>query len=121
MNEYINEAMKLYEENLIEMARVGWVPPTNSQSIEVYIRTNDSGKIPHFHVRKYDKNNNFDWETCIRFESAEYFLHGKYTDVLPKKKIKQALDTMLRTQTQKTQVEHIGKQQSSVGILIIQM
>lgn len=65
---------------LDEMARVGWVPAQDVGGIEVYIRTDDSGNVPHFHIRKYGKDNVYDWETCIKFKSCEYFLHGDYKD-----------------------------------------
>lgn len=83
--------------NLTEMARVGFVPVGTTKSVEVYVHTNDAGNIPHFHVRKYGDNNQFEWETCIKYDSAEYFLHGKYKDKLPSKKIAKDLDKMLRT------------------------
>ena len=41
--------------DLQEMARVGWVPLGTTKNIEVYVHTDDSGDIPHFHVRKYEK------------------------------------------------------------------
>lgn len=86
---------QLEDEYLLEMARIGWVPPTSQKSVEVYVMTDDGGKIPHFHVRKYGDNHSFDWETCIKFESAEYFKHGRYSDVLPKGYGKK-IDDMLR-------------------------
>ena len=82
--------------DLQEMARVGWVPLGTTKNIEVYVHTDDSGDIPHFHVRKYGKNNNFEWEVCIKFESAEYFEHGRYKGKLPKS-VTSELDSMLRT------------------------
>lgn len=93
--DYIKEAFKLQEECLIEMARVGWIPTSTTKTVEVYVRTDDSGKIPHFHIRKYSGNNDPEWETCIKYETAEYFLHGKYQDTLPNK-LKKQLDDMLR-------------------------
>ena len=86
---------KLKEEYLCEMARVGWIPSTSKNTIEVDVRTDDSGNIPHFYVRKYGRDNSPEWETCIKFESAEYFIHGKYTHKLPSKLCKD-LDNMLR-------------------------
>ena len=87
---------------LVEMARIGWVPVGDKNGIEVYVHTNDSGNTPHFHVRKYGKNNSFEWETCIKYESCEYFLHGRYTDKLPNRKIAKELDKMLRTVNSKS-------------------
>lgn len=85
----------LTEEYLVEMARIGWVPTTNVRGIEVYVRTDDGGKIPHFHIRKYGDNNTFDWETCVKYTSAEYFKHGNYKDNLPSGFGKK-LNTMLK-------------------------
>lgn len=84
------------KEPIMEMARIGWVPPENERGIEVYVHTDDPGKVPHFHVRKYGRNNNFEWETCIRYDSAEYFFHGRYKDRLPDRKTAKELDKMLR-------------------------
>ena len=95
IQEYVNEAMNLNEEYLVEMARIGWIPIGSTKGAEVYVRTDDSGKVPHFHIRKYGKNNKFEWETCVKFEEAEYFLHGKYKDRLSSH-LKHALNDMLK-------------------------
>ena len=45
----------------------------------------NEGKIPHFHI--FTKNHKF--ETCIKFEVAEYFHHGgKYNDEFNSKQMK---------------------------------
>ena len=80
---------------LNEMARVGWVPTNTTKTIEVYVRTDDEGKIPHFHVRKYGRNNDSEWDVPIKYESAEYFHHGYYTDIISTKVAKQ-LNAMLK-------------------------
>ena len=77
------------------MARIGWIPPKDEKGIELYVHTDDSGEIPHFHVRKYGKHNKFVWETCIKYTASEYFLHGKHKDKLPSG-IAKELDSMLR-------------------------
>ena len=94
--EFVIGRIRIIESDIDGMARVGWVPKGTTKTVEVYVRTNDPGNTPHFHVRKYGKNNNFEWETCIKYEEADYFLHGKYTDKLPDKKIAKDLDKMLR-------------------------
>ena len=97
--------MKLYIDELdmiLEMARIGWIPVGNKKGIEVYVHTNDGGNTPHFHVRKYGSNGNFDWECCIMYEKPEYFKHGRYTDELPDRKIAKELDKMLRTVDKKS-------------------
>ena len=93
--------MKIYNkmpntQDITGMARIGWIPPSLIRGIEVYVHTDDAGKIPHFHIRKYGQNNQFEWETCVKFEAAEYFLHGKYKDKLPDAKTAKLLDEMLR-------------------------
>ena len=83
---------------LYEEPRIGFVPVNSNKTIEVYIHPNDGGNVPHFHVRKYSASGKgFEWETCIRFDSADYFLHGKYKDKLPNRKVAKELDKMLRT------------------------
>ena len=82
--------------DLTEMARIGWVPVSRPKSVEVYIHTDDSGKIPHFHIRKYSKEGKFDRESCIRIDSPEYFFHGQYRDRISTALAKQ-LDKKLRT------------------------
>ena len=77
------------------MARIGFVPVNTKKTVEVYVHTDDEGRVPHFHVRKYGRNNQFDWEACVMYTSAEYFAHGHYTDRIPTKGCKQ-LDAMLR-------------------------
>ena len=40
---------KINEKSFLEMARIGFVPVGTTNSVEVYVHTNDSGKISHFH------------------------------------------------------------------------
>lgn len=71
------------------MARVGF-----SGDLEVYVNTNDAGKIPHFHLRdsvEWDK-----FHTCVRIDSAEYFLHEGKEDVLNSGQRKE-LDKFMRS------------------------
>ena len=77
------------KENIYGMARVGF-----SGDLEVYVNTNDGGKIPHFHLR-----NSVDWKkfhTCIQITSAEYFLHEGKEDVLNSSQRKD-LDEFMRS------------------------
>ena len=60
---------------LNEMARVGFI----DGQLEVYVWTDDAGYIPHVHVRDTNSKGK-DFETCIKLETNEYFLHGQYTD-----------------------------------------
>lgn len=61
-------------EILQEIARIGFMTP----KLEVYIQTDDLGKIPHFHIRNLQES----FETCIEIKSNNYFLHGDYTGKL---------------------------------------
>lgn len=81
------EMLQIYKDgtkkNYTEMARVG----ITEDNYEIYINTNDAGKIPHFHYRKEN-----DWKafhTCIQIEKAEYFHHGTKQDVLNSKQKKE--------------------------------
>ena len=85
------------EKAFMEMARIGFIPIGTTNTVEVYVHTNDAGKIPHFHIRKYGSNNQFEWETCVKYDSANYFVHGHYDDKIPDRKIIKELDKMLRT------------------------
>ena len=71
---YIEEAM-----NLIEMARVGYM-----NNLEIYVMTDDPGKIPHMHIRdKATRGNEF--HTCVRLDKPEYFHHKGKEGVLNSK------------------------------------
>lgn len=84
------------KEPLMEMARIGFIPVGTTKTVEVYVHTDDPGNVPHFHVRKYGSNNQFEWETCIRYDSPTYFSHGHYGGKIPDRKIIKQLDSMLR-------------------------
>ena len=62
-------------ESIFGMARVGY-----SGNLEVYVNTNDGGKIPHFHLR--DKTDWNKFHTCIKITCPEYFLHEGKEDIL---------------------------------------
>jgi len=68
--------------NLTEMARVGFT----DDDYEIYVNTNDSGKIPHFHYRDSTDWNSF--HTCIKMRSSEYFHHGNKQNILNNKQRK---------------------------------
>lgn len=74
---------------LDEMALVG----VTDSNIEIYIYTNDGGKIPHFHFRDLDKNR--DNEGAIKLTSAEYFKHGKYKAELNSKQRKDLVEFLM--------------------------
>ena len=62
---------------LLEMARVGDM----DSKLAIYIRSNDPGNIPHFHiVDQVTMGDKF--HTCIKIETAEYFHHTGKEDIL---------------------------------------
>lgn len=67
---------------LNEMSQIGCV-----DRFQIYVRTNDPGKIPHFHM--WDKaTHGQNFHTCIRIDKAEYFHHTGKEDVLSSKEKK---------------------------------
>lgn len=84
------ENLQLYDDNTMknytEMARVG----ITDDDYEVYVNTNDSGKIPHFHYRKAKNWNEF--HTCIQIQAPNYFHHGNKQDILNSKQKKELID-----------------------------
>ena len=77
----------MYETELLnEMARVGFF-----SDFEVWIRTDDSGNIPHFHV--WDKNSKGGlFHICVKIESPEYFHHNGKEDVFNSKQKKELIE-----------------------------
>lgn len=70
----------------LEMALVGHT----EDNLEILVRTNDPGKLPHFHI--IDKNKKFNNEGCIRIDIPEYFDHGGKTMHLNSKQRKDLID-----------------------------
>ena len=96
-----NILKELYEGELIngilEMARIGFIPLGDSKGVEVYVHTDDPGKIPHFHLRKKGSGRGgYEFDICVKFEKAEYFTHGKHKGKIDKKMAK-ALNDMLKS------------------------
>lgn len=95
LNTIIEESIKkvignIRSARLDEMARVGFI----NGALEVYVWTDDAGKIPHVHVR--DTNSNGDeFETCVKLQENDYFLHGHYTDTMNNKQRKE-FDAFMR-------------------------
>lgn len=77
-------------QNIEAMARIGFT----SDRYEVYVNTNDGGKIPHFHYR--DANDWSKFHTCIRIDRPEYFHHEGKSDVLNSKQ-KKALQKFMKS------------------------
>ena len=74
---------------LNEIARVGYI----NGELEVYVWTDDPGNIPHVHIRDTNsKGMNF--ETCVKLDTNEYFLHGKHKDKFNAKQKKEFAEFM---------------------------
>lgn len=72
---------------LLEMARVGDM----DSKLAIYIRSNDPGNIPHFHiVDQVTMGDKF--HTCIKIETAEYFHHTGKEDILNAKQKKSLME-----------------------------
>ena len=85
--------MKIYQsQDIYGMSRVGKIS-TDGDTYEIYVNTDDSGKIPHFHFRCINEWNKF--HSCICIESAEYFSHGSKDDKLNAKQRKELQKFML--------------------------
>ena len=95
---------KYIENNLLEMARLGYF-----DDYEIFVFTNDSGKIPHFHIR--DSNTmGQKFHTCIRIDKAEYFHHTGKEDILNKKERKELvnfLNSKYRNRDNETNWSHL--------------
>ena len=74
------------------MSRAGKIS-ADGDTFEIYVNTDDAGKIPHFHFRCINEWNKF--HSCIRVESAKYFLHGSKDDKLNSKQRKELQKFML--------------------------
>lgn len=93
-NEFVNSKTlnektptKEWDDMLLEMAQIGNI----NKTLVIYVRSNDPGNIPHFHiVDKTTLGNKF--HTCIKIETSEYFHHTGKEDVLNSKERKQLLD-----------------------------
>jgi len=77
--------MELFDnlQKLEEMARLGFIKDKQGKKneYEVYLYTNDPGKIAHFHMRDVETNGQ-KFNTYIEIEKAEYFHHEGKEDVL---------------------------------------
>lgn len=91
--------MKKYiHQNIYGMSRAGKIS-ADGDTFEIYVNTDDAGKIPHFHLRCINEWNKF--HSCIRVESAKYFLHGSKDDKLNSKQRKELQKFMLEPSTAK--------------------
>ena len=73
------------KEQLVEMARVG-----KYDIFDVYVHTDDRGKIPHFHIWD-EETRGQKFHTCVQLLEPKYFHHKGKTDVLNNKQIKELI------------------------------
>lgn len=87
IEEWGRDVQRQYEnELLLEMARAGFF-----SDFEVWIRTDDPGNIPHFHV--WDKNSKGGlFHTCVKIEKPEYFHHTGKEDIFNSKQKKELIE-----------------------------
>lgn len=62
-----------------EIARVGFIGEHNE--LEVFVRTDDTGSVPHFHVRDHETKGEI-FEACVELFANRYFHHEHLSDVL---------------------------------------
>ena len=87
------------KENIYGMARVGYI----NNNLEIYVNTDDGGNIPHFHIR--DSNEWDKFHTCIKIESAEYFLHDGKEDKL-NSRLRQKLQAFMQSEVKLKKYVH---------------
>ena len=88
-------------QNIEGMSRIGFI-----SDLEIYVNTDDSGKIPHFHVR-----DSKDWKrfhTCIRIDAPEYFHHGSKQSTLNASQRKE-LDEFMKSPCSKKLYNESGR------------
>ena len=96
-------------QEIFGMARAGTV--TNKGTVyEIYVNTNDEGKIPHFHFR--DMNAWEKFHTCIRIGVAEYFHHGDKQDILNSNQ-KKLLEEFMSAPTKKIRYDEHGNRMNN--------
>ncbi len=74
IKEVTNRVLKEQSLLLEYYARVGFL-----DKLEVCVFTDDGGNIPHIHVRDITTRGH-EFETCVRLDTNQYFLHGKHQD-----------------------------------------
>lgn len=93
------ENLKNYVDNyqIDEMARVGFLTKTTPCPYEIYVMTDDPGKIPHFHIRDYKKKgkSGSQFHTCIDLTQPRYFHHSGKQDNLTRKQLKELVEFLM--------------------------
>lgn len=80
-----------------EMARIGFLTKSTPCPYEIYVMTDDPGKIPHFHIRDYKKGgrSGTEFHTCIDLTQPKYFHHPGKQDNLNRKQLKELVDFLM--------------------------
>lgn len=87
----------ILEDYLAEMANVG-----TFNGMQIFVRTNDAGKIPHFHIwdansRGTDLKKGF--HTCVKICECDYFLHEGKMDTIDDIKARKLLVKFLQSKS----------------------
>lgn len=90
---------RMIRQEIVGSARVGY-----SGDYEIYVNTDDAGKIPHFHIRDRAEWSKF--HSCIRLDCAEYFLHAGKEDTLNAAQRKELQQFM---EAEVSQIKYKGK------------
>lgn len=69
---FMNYSIEQIMENDYERARIGYI----GDLFEVFVITDDQGKVPHVHLRRVDSDEN---EISVRLDSKGYYFHGTAT------------------------------------------
>lgn len=78
--------ISLQEQLLLEMAKIG-----NIKDLVLYVRTNDPGNCPHFHIVD-EATLGQQFHCCVRIDCAQYFKHTGKEDVLNSKRRRELIE-----------------------------
>lgn len=86
-NEFIEETNQRILErkrmHLDEMARIG-----KMNTFDIVVYTDDMGYIPHVHIID-SATRGEEFDTCVRLETNQYFLHGRHQDMFNTRQCKE--------------------------------
>lgn len=94
LEEYVDQYQIEDPIRIDEMARIGFLEKTTPCKYEIYVMTDDPGKIPHFHIRDYKKGGRSgkEFHTCIDLTQPKYFHHPGKQDELNRKQLRELVD-----------------------------
>ncbi len=80
------DKISLQEQLLLEMAKIG-----NIRDLVLYVRTNDPGNYPHFHIVD-EATLGRQFHCCVRIDCAQYFKPTGKEDTLNSKRRKELIE-----------------------------